>query len=156
MAPKGQPAKAEKPEDTAAVSQRRTPLWLHVLDVVLLVLLASTVLGTSYYVYEHWVRRLSWADSEESRHLWSVISKGDIASLRAVLEDDPELAAVRSADGRGPLWWAYESCNTAMVNLLKQYGQDPESTDTDAQGVRPKDLCRRGKAKAKASPKGKK
>lgn len=42
---------------------------------------------------------------------------------------------MRSADGRGPLWWAYETCNTAMVNLLKQYGQDPESTDTDAQGV---------------------
>ena len=58
--------------------------------------------------------------------------------LKMVLTKNPGLAQIRSADGRGPLWWAYESGNSDIVKLLKMAGAREDARD--ANGVKPADV----------------
>jgi hypothetical protein len=36
-----------------------------------------------------------------------------------MLDEDEDIAAVRAADGRGPLFWAHEAKNDEAIELLK-------------------------------------
>ena len=56
---------------------------------------------------------------------------------------------MRSADGRGVLWWAYEHENMQMVELLVKYGSWVE--DRDAYGLKPHHLQKLRNSKAKRS-----
>jgi len=47
-------------------------------------------------------------------------------------------AKARSADGRGPLFWAYEVGSPKMVEALVSFGADPNAQDSN--GLTPKDL----------------
>lgn len=52
------------------------------------------------------VARQTWADTETTTKLWSLISSGDEEALQALIDEDSSVAVQRSADGRGPLWCA--------------------------------------------------
>jgi len=70
--------------------------------------------------------RIGWQDTELTTHLWRIISSGDISSMKQVLSRNPEVVYVRSADGRGPLFWAYEYEQLEIVNLLSRCGSPPD------------------------------
>eukprot|EP00457_Paulinella_chromatophora_P014316 gb/GEZN01014726.1/.p1 GENE.gb/GEZN01014726.1/~~gb/GEZN01014726.1/.p1 ORF type:complete len:162 (-),score=54.37 gb/GEZN01014726.1/:13-498(-) len=71
-----------------------------------------------------------WSDSEITTMLWRLISQHeDIASLEALIKQDPRVVKVRAADGRGPLFWAYEYGHKEAVDLLESLGADKEAKD---------------------------
>ena len=55
--------------------------------------------------------------------MWSLIDRGDLAELSKALESDTDLVYIRSEDGRGPLFWAYEYERYDLVKLLLDNGQ---------------------------------
>lgn len=59
----------------------------------------------------------------------------DSMTIRQMLNEDSSAAFVRSADGRGPLFWAYEFGHTEAIELLEQLGVD--NMATDANGMTP-------------------
>ena len=81
-----------------------------------------------------------WADSDVTFALWSAISSGDESELVDLVQKHGErkVSTVRSADGRGPLFWAFEYEQQSMVDMLLSFGADPSARD--AQGMKPKDL----------------
>ena len=48
-----------------------------------------------------------------------------------MLAEDEDIAAVRAADGRGPLWWAHEAKNEEAMEMLKAAGADENWQDAD-------------------------
>jgi dolichyl-diphosphooligosaccharide--protein glycosyltransferase len=81
-----------------------------------------------------------WGDSEYSSMMWEVISQGDIREFVGLVREHPEVAHVRSLDGRGPMWWAHEYKRPKMIELLRQVGVS--ETRKDANGIRPTDLSK--------------
>ena len=75
---------------------------------------------------------------EFSAKLKKLIAANAVDEIAHLLANEPELANLRSADGRGPLWWAYEAGKTEVAALLLAAGADPEATDSE--GMRPVDL----------------
>ena len=57
--------------------------------------------------------------------MWSLIDRGDIGELAKALDSDPDLVYIRSEDGRGPLFWAYEYERYDLVKLLLDKGKWP-------------------------------
>jgi hypothetical protein len=49
-----------------------------------------------------------WADTPVTTRMWSLINAGKTEELFEWVQGDPSVVHVRAADGRGPLWWAYE------------------------------------------------
>lgn len=80
----------------------------------------------------------SFQDTEESTLMWKVVTTNAKHDLIQWLAQYPIAAFVRSSDGRGPMWWAYESNNMAIVELLKKLGLSDK--DRDKHGKRPVDL----------------
>jgi len=64
----------------------------------------------------------NWGDTEVATSLWRVVSSGDINTLREMIKSSKDVARIRSADGRGALFWAYEYNQPQMVSLLKANG----------------------------------
>jgi dolichyl-diphosphooligosaccharide--protein glycosyltransferase len=79
-----------------------------------------------------------WENSEASTLMWELITKGQIDSIKAWLKREPLAAFVRSEDGRGPMWWAFESRNQEVVKLLMRAGVS--HSDTDKYGKKPASL----------------
>lgn len=79
-----------------------------------------------------------WQDTEFTTSLWNIISSGNVEELKSLLESNPELAIIRSSDGRGPLWWAYEYQQPDMVQILMDAGASP--TERDADGKKPAEI----------------
>ena len=63
-------------------------------------------------------------DTDVTRELWGLISKGSLDALTSLLAGDPSAALVRTKDGRGPLFWAYEYGRLKEAELLKGSGAD--------------------------------
>ena len=61
--------------------------------------------------------------------MWSIIDRGDIDELTKALDQDTNLVYLRSEDGRGPLFWAYEYERYDMVKVLLDRGADAAATD---------------------------
>ena len=80
----------------------------------------------------------SLQDSEHATKIWEYIHHGQVAQIREFLAIEPWWAFVRSADGRGPMWWAYEARNGEIVQLLRELGVP--SSDRDLSGMTPQDL----------------
>lgn len=70
--------------------------------------------------------------------MWQLIKDNDVASLSTWMEVEPEVAFVRSKDGRGAMWWAFEQRNEEVTKILMKAGV-PHS-DKDAKGLTPIDL----------------
>jgi len=61
--------------------------------------------------------------------MWSLIDRGDLGELKKALEADTDLIYLRSEDGRGPLFWAYEYERYDMVKVLLDMGADAAAVD---------------------------
>jgi dolichyl-diphosphooligosaccharide--protein glycosyltransferase len=80
----------------------------------------------------------TWENTEDTTRMWELINSNNVPEIRAWLENSPSAAYIRSKDGRGPMWWAYEKRNQDVVTLLMKTGVP--STDKDASGQTPLDL----------------
>lgn len=76
-----------------------------------------------------------WEDSEQSSLMWELISSGSGREFMDALQEYPELAHVRSADGRGPMWWAHEYKRPKMAEILAKLGVSDQLKDSE--GRRP-------------------
>ena len=79
-----------------------------------------------------------WEDNEKTSMMWEIIKEAEIMEFAAVLQEHPELAHLRSEDGRGPMWWAHEYGRPKMISVLKQLGVSEDRTDV--KGVKPTDI----------------
>lgn len=79
-----------------------------------------------------------WEDTDHTTMMWNIITRGTVADLEKALEHVPLLAHVRSSDGRGPIWWAFEHQKHDMVQVLKQHNVNYNQKDKD--GLTPVDL----------------
>ena len=79
-----------------------------------------------------------WEDTEETTELWRIITSGEITDLERVIRSNPILGHIRSSDGRGPMWWAFEHRKQEMVKMLMQHGVSHSERDKD--GLTPVDL----------------
>jgi len=86
----------------------------------------------------------NWADTQETTLMWRLIANNEVDKLKKLLIEQPTLAFVRSKDGRGPMWWAFETKNQEITTLLMQKGVP--HTDRDASSLAPVDLLK-GEAK---------
>ena len=78
-----------------------------------------------------------WEDTEVTTRMWELISTGNVQELAAWISSDPSVAFVRSSDGRGPMFWAYEYRSQDIVQLLMSVGV--RVSDKDKDGRTPKD-----------------
>ena len=74
---------------------------------------------------------VEFADSDELTNIWSAISSKQIERLFDTLVAKNDNALQRSADGRGPLFWAYEFQSADALALLKSLGVDEDVQDVD-------------------------
>ncbi|KAL7546085.1 hypothetical protein ACHAWF_009423 [Thalassiosira exigua] len=79
-----------------------------------------------------------WDDTPVTSQLFKLIQKNDADSFAEMLDAQPINAHVRSKDGRGPMWWAYEHGRMRIVKLLKSHGVSEKARDKD--GMTPLDL----------------
>jgi len=75
-----------------------------------------------------------WEDTDLTSQMWSIVKNNDLRTMRALLEAAPNIAHVRSGDGRGPLWWAHEFKRESIKKMLLNRGCDPDATDRN--GIR--------------------
>mmetsp|Transcript_37575 Transcript_37575/g.45894 ORF Transcript_37575/g.45894 Transcript_37575/m.45894 type:complete len:973 (-) Transcript_37575:47-2965(-) len=80
----------------------------------------------------------NWADTDDTTLMWRVVSTSNVMEFKEIMSDQPELAFVRSADGRGPMWWAYESVDKEIAYILTMLGVS--NKDKDKYGMTPYDL----------------
>ena len=80
----------------------------------------------------------TWKDTEDTTLMWTLISNNQVEELKMWLQDDPTIAFIRSRDGRGPMWWAFEKRNEDITKILMKAGVP--HTDRDAKGLSPVDL----------------
>lgn len=70
--------------------------------------------------------------------MWQLINDNNVEGLKAWLEVEPDIAFVRSKDGRGPMWWAHEKKSEEITKILMKAGVPV--TDKDRAGLTPLDL----------------
>lgn len=64
----------------------------------------------------------TWKDTDETTILWEFIDKNDFDAFKAYLKSDPSAAFLRSSDGRGPMWWAFENKRERFIKYLMKKG----------------------------------
>ena len=74
-------------------------------------------------------------DSDIKSQAWTDIAHGNVRAVKESLADDPCYALMRAADGRGPLFWAHEFDNEAIIAALVNAGADTFAKDK--QGLTP-------------------
>eukprot|EP00005_Dracoamoeba_jomungandri_P008973 CAMPEP_0174263992 /NCGR_PEP_ID=MMETSP0439-20130205/20885_1 /TAXON_ID=0 /ORGANISM="Stereomyxa ramosa, Strain Chinc5" /LENGTH=916 /DNA_ID=CAMNT_0015349661 /DNA_START=19 /DNA_END=2769 /DNA_ORIENTATION=+ len=75
--------------------------------------------------------KVEWQDSAETTSMWQLIHNNDLQSIQQWVAYDPSIVHVRSSDGRGPLWWAYEYKRNEIIAFLIKNGADISATDQD-------------------------
>ena len=63
--------------------------------------------------------------------LYNVITKNENQELQSILDEDNARSHLRSADGRGPLFWAHEANNEEAIEMLKKAGASEDWQDAD-------------------------
>jgi dolichyl-diphosphooligosaccharide--protein glycosyltransferase len=79
-----------------------------------------------------------WENNEQTSRMWEIISHGEWSEFVGLLQEYPEMAHIRSEDGRGPMWWAHEHGRPRMVDVLRQVGVSEERSDV--KGIKPNDI----------------
>jgi len=82
----------------------------------------------------------TWEDTADTTLMWQIVTTNAVDDLKRWLDQDPGAAWLRSADGRGPMWWAFESKNQDIVSTLMMAGVP--HTDKDKNGLSPVDLLK--------------
>lgn len=80
----------------------------------------------------------TWEDTEDTTKMWQLISTNNVEDLKKWLDSEPQKAFIRSKDGRGPMFWAFEQRNDEITKLLMRAGVP--HTDKDARGQTPVDI----------------
>jgi len=70
-----------------------------------------------------------WANNEMTSLLYEMIANNNFDDLSEILLGNPQLAHIRSEDGRGPMWWAHEFKRKKMIKMLKTLGVSDARTD---------------------------
>jgi len=81
----------------------------------------------------------NWKDLEVTTNLWRVVSQGDIQQLGDMIRSNAIVTRLRSADGRGALFWAYEYGHPDIVKLLVSAGAREDVRDKD--GKLPREMA---------------
>ena len=79
-----------------------------------------------------------WTDNERTGLMWEIIKKPDPEEFMEVLSSFPEIAHIRSKDGRGPMFWAHEYGRKGMISVLRKLGVREDLVD--ANGIKPTDI----------------
>lgn len=79
-----------------------------------------------------------WTDNEMTSMIYQLIASDSFDELSEMLMMSPQLAHVRSQDGRGPMWWAHEFKRPKIIKMLKTLGVS--ETRTDEHGLTPLDI----------------
>lgn len=76
-------------------------------------------------------KRAQWGkDTKEAlTKAWEAAYRDDFDALSALLTKEPKLVHARTADGRGPLFWAHEYGRQMMIMLLLKAGCNPNARD---------------------------
>jgi len=82
----------------------------------------------------------TWEDTEDTTLMWKIVTTNAVGQLEQWLQSDPGAAWLRSSDGRGPMWWAFESKNQDIVTILMKMGVP--HTDKDKNGQSPIDVLK--------------
>jgi hypothetical protein len=86
-----------------------------------------------------------WKDTPALTRCWQATSSGDTDKLLDVfVQEGRDVAHLRSADGRGPLYWAYEFKMVDALALLMELESDEEAEDME--GKRPRHFFPDGQA----------
>merc|ERR1712032_253991 len=73
-----------------------------------------------------------WMNTAATTHMWELINTHSTEKLREWLKSEPQIVRIRSEDGRGPLWWAYENGHMDIVDLLVESGAKEDEKDSPA------------------------
>lgn len=76
-----------------------------------------------------------WQNNEATSMVFELIASDRFDELREILISNPQLAHIRSEDGRGPMWWAHEFKRPKIIKMLKTL--QVSETRTDANGQTP-------------------
>ena len=82
----------------------------------------------------------TWEDTESTTLMYKLVTSNANEDLRRWLEADPGAAWLRSADGRGAMWWAFEAKNQDAVTMLMKLGVP--HNDKDKHGLSPVDILK--------------
>lgn len=72
-----------------------------------------------------------WEDTPLLSDIWKATSERRLESITYIALSNPAFATQRAADGRGPLWWAYEFKAPRIHALLKHLGASEDAYDKD-------------------------
>lgn len=84
----------------------------------------------------------AWANTQETTLLWQFISGNQNQQFHQFIIEQPRVITVRSSDGRGALWWAWEYENAEALAILAVNGEDIHHTKKDSENNRAMDLCK--------------
>jgi len=80
----------------------------------------------------------AWQNTADTTRLWQLIHGNDVEALRDWIKTEPYIVHLRSEDGRGPLWWAYEYNRVEILELLVLSGSDAQAKD--GKGMQPVEM----------------
>merc|ERR1719445_1784672 len=80
-------------------------------------------------------------NTQETTLLWTLISTSQNMQLHGFIIEHPSVLMLRSEDGRGAIWWAWEYKNAEALAILAVNGVDLHFSQTDASGSKPFELC---------------
>jgi len=93
-------------------------------------------------VKQHRRRETKFEDTDETTRLYSLIASQSTAELKEYLETERKyLPFLRSKDGRGPMFWAYEFGHKDIIKLLKSMGVSDTQKDTN--GIIARDVLKK-------------
>merc|ERR1712228_273716 len=85
-------------------------------------------------------KKKTWEDTEETSNLYELISQHNFDVLNQWFTSDSSIPFLRSKDGRGPMFWAYEFGHKDIIKLLKSMGVSDSQKDKD--GYTAKDVIK--------------
>lgn len=79
-----------------------------------------------------------WDDTEKTGMMWEIIKNMEPNEFMNILSTYPEMAHIRSKDGRGPMFWAHEYGRKGMIQVLRKLGVSEDKED--ANGIKATDI----------------
>ncbi|EEC43036.1 oligosaccharyl transferase [Phaeodactylum tricornutum CCAP 1055/1] len=71
----------------------------------------------------------NWENNERTTLMWELISENRLNDMVQLLYESPELVHLRSADGRGPMFWAHEYGRSQFLQVFRQLGVREDRKD---------------------------
>jgi dolichyl-diphosphooligosaccharide--protein glycosyltransferase len=71
----------------------------------------------------------NWENNERTTLMWELISENRLNDMVQLLYESPDLVHLRSADGRGPMFWAHEYGRSQFLQVFRQLGVREDRKD---------------------------